>query len=90
MWFNDMDIHLRYRLNPTESGGVAPGRHQLARAHHLERRAQWERERQRYELTARFAPLRAWGAALAAHLLRRLAAAASVAGRSSLPRREFR
>jgi hypothetical protein len=90
MWFNDIDIHLRHHRNPPGPGGVAPGRHQLARASHLERRAQWEKERRRHELTAGFAPLRAWGAALVMHCLRRIAAAAALAGRSSLPRREFR
>ncbi len=90
MWFNDIDIHLRHPQNPPGPGGVAPGRHQLARAGYLERQARWERERQRYELTARFGSMRAWGAALVVHCLRRIAAAAALAGRSSLPRREFR
>jgi hypothetical protein len=90
MWFNDMDIHLRCPSNPPGSGGVAPGRHQLARAGYLERRAQWERERRRYELAAGFAPMRAWGAALTAGCLRRIAAAVALTGRSStLPSREF-
>jgi hypothetical protein len=90
MLFNDIELHLRHHQTPPGSGGVAPGRHQLARANYLERRARWEKERQRYELTAGFAPLRAWAAALVVHCLRRITAAAALSGRNSLPSREFR
>ncbi|MEQ8357090.1 MAG: hypothetical protein RH942_16255 [Kiloniellaceae bacterium] len=74
MWFNDIDIQLRYPAVPPPTGGVAPGRHEAARRRAFERRKKWERDRRRHAPGASITKLSTWIEAPAARLARTFAA----------------